>query len=269
MNYKQTDILESDDEIIKMPDKFKGSVRKGNQYINSNPRKWTDEEVEWCLNLSEQGYTYKDIAESVGRTVTSVSIKMKRLSKKNGDYNSPHIKDKYKTNDDYIKKINPKSLLDVYAGDCFYSDYDFKYVTNDIDKNKPTDYNLDALKFLCKMYYEDKKFDIVDLDPFGSAYDCFDLSIKMANKGIIITLGEMGHKRFKRLDYVKRYYGIESIDMFTSDVLIEHIQKIGIKNKKQLDVVFKKDWNMISRVYFEINPMKITEQWEKEGDAEI
>ena len=59
------------------------------------------------------------------------------------------------------------------------------------------------------------KFDLIDLDPFGSAYDCFDLAIKMAKKGLCITLGELGHKRWKRLDFVSSHYGIDNIDNLT------------------------------------------------------
>ena len=58
------------------------------------------------------------------------------------------------------------------------------------------------------MNWHNYRFDLIDIDPFGSAYDCFDLSIKIAEKGLIITYGEMGHIRWKRLDYVNRIYNI-------------------------------------------------------------
>ena len=123
-------------------------------------------------------------------------------------------------------------------------------------------YHLDALKLLCKLYCEGKTFDLIDLDPFGSAYDCFDLAIKMAKKGLVITLGELGHKRWKRLDYVERYYGITNLEDFTIDNLINHIQQLGMKNKKRLVVYEKKEWKNIGRVYFKIEPYKITKQWD-------
>ena len=107
-----------------------------------------------------------------------------------------------------------------------------------------------------------KKYDLIDLDPFGSAYDCSDLAIKMARKGLYVTLGEMGHKRWKRLDYVKTRYGINNLDDFTSDNLIKKIQEIGIQNKKKLNVFACKDWQNISRVWFVIEPYKETSQWE-------
>jgi hypothetical protein len=71
----------------------------------------------------------------------------------------------------------------------------------------------------------------------------------------------MGHTRFNRLDYVKRYYGIYCIEDFTSGRIVDKIIKIGERNKKKL-IPFKiMDWKGISRVYFKIEKLLITEQW--------
>jgi hypothetical protein len=107
------------------------------------------------------------------------------------------------------------------------------------------------------LYYQNEKFDLVDLDPFGSAYDCFDLAIKTAKKGLIITYGEIGHKRWKRLDFVERYYNIKNLEDFTINNLIKHTQSLGIKNKKILTPVFIKEWQNIARVYYKIDKYKV------------
>ena len=145
------------------------------------------------------------------------------------------------------------------GGNLAYDGYNV--VTNDINKDYDCNYNLDALKCLTKLYSENKKFDLIDLDPFGSAYDCFDLAIKMAKKGLCVTLGEMGHKRWKRLDYVRDRYNITNLNDFTSHNLIKKIQEIGRCNKKNLIVFDYKDWQHISRVWFIIEPYKETSQW--------
>ena len=103
--------------------------------------------------------------------------------------------------------------------------------------------------------YENSKFDLIDLDPFGSAFDCFDLSIEMARKGLIITLGEIGHKRWKRLDFVRRHYDITSLDDFTSENIVKEIIKIGERNKKKLTPIFLNNYRNISRVYFKIEKL--------------
>ena len=249
--------------IPKMPEEYKGEIKKSGGYTKTAPREWTAAEIDWVKKLLEKGFTNKEIAESIDRTEVSTSIKIKRLGKKERTYNTEHIAEKYQTNYEFIKALKPQTCIDVYAGERSVYNELCECISN--DKNEEydaVDYNLDALEFCCLMYAKHKKADIVDLDPFGSAYDCFDLAIKMAKKGIVITFGELGHKRWKRLDYVSRYYGIESLEEFTLDALIAHVKAIGRRNKKELKVFAKKEWRNIGRVWFEIEPLKITEQWE-------
>lgn len=254
--------------VPKMPEEYKGKINKNGGYTTSSPRVWTSLEIAWVKSLIEDGYSNKEIAESVGRTVTSVAIKVKRLGKKDGNYNADHVKEKYEINRKFSDEISPKSVLDCYCGEKkFWADYSDFYVANDINSEIKAHRHEDAHKLLCHAYYTDQKFDLIDLDPFGSAYDCFDLAIKMAQKGIIITFGEMGHKRWKRLDYVGRYYGIESLADFTLDNLIAHVQMIGRRNKKNLIVCYQREWRNIARVWFKIEPLKITEQWEGKVNA--
>lgn len=252
--------------VPEIPNELVGQFNKGNEYVNSTPRKWTKGEIEWCLKLKEQGYTTKEIAISTGRTEVSVSIKLKRLSKKDDTYNKKHLDEKYKTNDEYIEILKPNSILDVYCGaKKYYNKYLplIEVTTNDSNKEIESDYTLEALELLCLMYCQKKKFDLIDLDPFGSSAHCLELAIQMAKKGLVVTIGEMGHKRFKRLDFVRRFYGINTLEDFTSDNIIEEIKSIGRKYKKELVVYKKCDWNGISRVWFTIEQIKITEQWEE------
>lgn len=251
--------------IEKMPIEFFSEATKKTEYTTTQPRKWNENEIAWMKKKKEEGYSNTELAESMERSEVSISIKMKRLSKSDGNYNSKHILDKYQTNREFIENISPKTILDVFCGEYgFYKkEYEnIKTTTNDKDKNIEAEYHMDALKFLCLMYHEGRTFDMVDLDPFGSAHDCFDLAIKMAKKGLVITLGEMGHKRFKRLDFVSRMYDINSLEDFTTESIVNEIIKIGRKNKKELTPIFVKEWHGISRVYFKIDTFKITEQWE-------
>jgi hypothetical protein len=84
----------------------------------------------------------------------------------------------------------------------------------------------------------------------------------MATKGIIITFGELGHKRWKRLDYVSRYYGITTLEDFTLKTLVDHCEMIARRNKKTLVPVISRTWDRIGRVWFEVKPITITEQWQ-------
>lgn len=246
-----------------------GELFKGkSQYSETYSRKWSKEEEEWILKKREEGYTMEDISIALNRTLTSVSLKFKRLKKRNtiNNYNEKHIVKKYESNSKFLELLKDKELklLDVYCGvNSFWrNNYkDINTTTNDKDINVEADYHMDALRFCCLMYSRNETYDIIDLDPFGSAYDCFDICIKMAKKGIIISFGEMGHKRWKRTDFVSKRYGIEHMDDFNIDNIIQEVVRIGVLNKKDLQPIIIDEFQNITRVYFKISDYKEEPKW--------
>lgn len=242
------------DNFYQMPVEYKGKEKTKTHLTKNTPREWTQKEIQWVEMLLLKGLTTKQIAESIDRDALQVSIKIKRLAKKNGvTYNENHRDDKYFYNDLFLSEIKPKSVLDLYAGAySYYEDKIEELYTNDINKTFNTYYSENAEKLVHKLYYENNVYDLIDIDPFGSAHECFDCCVKMAKKALIITFGEMGHIRFKRLDYVNRIYGINRIEDFTINNLIDYVVKIGYKNKKTLMPIYIRKYRNISRVYFKI-----------------
>lgn len=232
-------------------------------------KKWTSSEVEQLTIFKKNKLSIQEIAKNLNRTEISVSLKWKRMNKENKTYNKNHLLKKYETNLEFLELIEPKSVLDLYAGEHSYyerlkeelkdlNENTIKQITtNDINKNfDKNDYNMDALRLLCKLYYENKKYDLIDIDPFGSAYDCLDLSIKMAKKALIVTYGEYGHKRWKRYDYLQVHYNISSEEDFNNKKFIEVTKNKGIQNKKELTPIYIKQWDNILRVYYKITDIK-------------
>lgn len=233
-----------------------------NWIIKTVPKKWTPEDIELLNHLKNKGYNNIEIWKVIDRSEISVQIKYKRLHKKDDSYNKKHIVDKYKQNDEFINLINPKSLLDAYAWNKYYSKFNIpKYITNDKDIEKDTDYHLEVFEFISKFY--NKKFDIVDLDPFGSAFDCYDLAIQIAQKWLIITIWELWHRRWKRLDFVKHRYWIDHLDDNWVEKITNYIINRWLIYKKKLIPIIIKDWNNIWRIYFTVEQFKETSQWEK------
>ena len=267
---EELDLFPIERKELVMPSSFIGKETKKTEFTLSAPRKWTDEEIEFVRDAHCKGYSIGDIAMATGRTEVSISVKLKRLGKSGNKYNTDHISDKYSANERFARMIQPTSILDLYCGENRYWSQRFEnVVTNDKNTEIGAMYHLDSLVCACQQYAGGHRFDLIDIDPFGSAYDCFDLCVKMATKGIIITFGELGHKRFKRLDFVRRYYGIDRLEEFTIDNLIKEVVRIGERNKKILTPVITKEWRMIGRVYFTISPMRITEQWNKRNESNI
>jgi hypothetical protein len=188
-----------------------------------------------------------------------------RMSKNNDSYNTNNRDEKYQANQRFYDLIKPRTVLDVYAGNSWWSQTSAVTTTNDTDEKFATDYSMDSLDLLCKMKLANKKFDVVDLDPYGSAYSCFDLAIKLAKKGVVVSFGEWGHKRWKRFDFVKPRYGIDSInDYGVGEKFIAEFQRIAACNKKLANPIITLQYSNFVRVYFELNDIKITEQWEKD-----
>jgi|LUMV01.1.fsa_nt_gb hypothetical protein len=241
-------------EKYKLPEKYKGNKKKNGGYTHNTPRSWTKEEIGWAEMLKKKGLNIKSIAKCLDRDVVSVSVKMKRLQKKDGiSYNDKHRGEKYETNKKFLELIKPKSVLDLYAGATSYYFKKTKRLTsNDIMVECDTSYNMDSFKLICKLYSEGEKYDLIDLDPFGSAFDCFDIALKMAKKGIIITFGEYGHKRWGRLDFLGQRYDMKTTQDIAADKFVKKIKQIAKRNKKKVLPVYIKEWRNIVRIYFKI-----------------
>lgn len=242
-------------------------MKVAKRHIDNKSKQWTEQDITDLYDLKSRGYSLQTIGYILDRSPDSIETKLKRLNKDKKKYNAKHVEDKYKTNFEFINLIKPNSILDLFAGEnSYYKQINYSYlidrkpltITNDINKEFINNtYTNDALKTLCLLYSKNMSFDLIDLDPFGSSYECFDLAIKMSNRGLIITYGELGHLRFKRLDFVNRFYDIHTLSDFTLDKLIEHTKMLGLRNKKELRVVEKKEWFNIARVYYHVRDTKL------------
>lgn len=234
-----------------LDDKFKGKYTKQTSLTINQPRKWTQDEINHVLKLKKLGYNNDYIAQCIDRDNVSVQIKLKRLKKKNDTYNTKHRDEKYNLNNKFLDILKPKSVLDLYAGEnSFYKNKVDKLITNDKNENFNCDYNMKADLLLAKLYSEKNKFDIIDIDPFGSGYECFELAFRMIKKGLIITLGEFGHIRWKRLDFVNKKYNINNFKDFTIENINNKIIEKAKQNDCNLKVLFSGNFTNIKRTYF-------------------
>ena len=225
------------------------------RYTHTKPRKWTDEDVRQLMTAREAGATDAEIAQSLGRSEISVQIKRKRLSKKTDRYNDPHRSAKYAANSLFLNRVQPRSILDVYAGPTsYYEGRGYKLETNDLKYQGHT-YQADASRLCAQLYGSGKMYDVVDLDPFGSAHGCLENAVRIARHGLIISFGEIGHRRWKRLDYVSRTYRIEDMDDFTHQALEEYVMEVAGRFKKEATVFTRITPRNFARSYFLLSPM--------------
>lgn len=103
-------------EAMRMPEEYKGKTKENCGYTVTNPRDWTEQEIEWMKSMKQKGFSNDDIAESMGRSKTSIAIKLKRLGKSSDTYNKGHIAEKYEMNGRFLEELKPNSILDLYCG---------------------------------------------------------------------------------------------------------------------------------------------------------
>ena len=241
-------------------------VREMQKRSSIHVRKWTPDEITWVRERLDEGYSVQAVAKAVDRTPTAISIKMKRAKKTNNNYNEKHRAKKYAMNQRIIDSIRPQTALDVFGGvKSWYEGKVPDVQSNDKDSRfaDAHDFQMDAFQLMTKLYSEKptRSWDLIDLDPYGSAFECFDLAIRMADRCLVITFGELGHKRWQRLDFVRSAYGIESVDDLTTESFIFKVQHMGLLHKKKLVPFEVEEYHNISRVAFRIEPFTQTEQW--------
>ena len=94
----------------------KGVELSPNPYVKTTPRRWTESEIEYMLQLKEEGKSLKEICNILDRSIASVQVKLKRLKKKDGSYNQKHSSEKNEINLKYVEYLKPKTILDLYSG---------------------------------------------------------------------------------------------------------------------------------------------------------
>lgn len=221
--------------------------------------KYSKEELSYILNLNNLGISYKVIAKSIMRTENAVKAQCLKLRKENGTYNKKHLDEKYKLNNKFLCHLfltnrHPKSILDAYSGyKPYWTNYEqslgIKVITNDINKNFPSNYHMNASELIKKLREEGKRFDIVDLDPFSSPVECFQDAIHICEKGLIMTFGDkrgvMSNKNLAK----ERY----NCKIYDETLIIRHFQRMAKKHNITLKLFKLIKWKMTWRVYFTVH----------------
>lgn len=66
-----------------------------------------------------------------------------------------------------------------------------------------------------------------------------------------MTMGELGHRRFKRVDFISKYYkNINKAEDISLNNMIDYIIQYSKELGYDLEVIIKKDWRTTGRVWF-------------------
>ncbi len=241
-----------------------GEKVSSNNYAPS--RTWSKEDIDSLIEYKSMGYNDRQIARKLNRTQEAIRGMWRKNKRKVVGSNIPGIEDKPKYNSMFLNDIKPKSIFDGFAGETsFYEEYSLiknvTLISNDNDPAYATShtYNEDAELLMAKLFGHKQKYDLVDIDTFGSPFDYIRLGIKLAKKGIIITFGEFYTKQFgENNDHIDRCYNIKSIEDLTIESLIEEVKRMGRQCLKTLNekYIIHNKHKTNYRVYFEIETYK-------------
>jgi hypothetical protein len=216
-------------------------------------------DIDVIVVLKANGYNTDQIATAASRTSESINNKSKSFSTKTIGSNTAGIKGKYETNDIFLSQIKPKSILDLHAGKhSYYDPYssinNTKLITND-KKYKGHTYKGDAGKVASLLYGQGESFDIVDIDPFGSAYSCFMSGIQMADKALIITFGDIKNAiQYRNIQTYGPRYSVLEIEELTISKILNEVNRIASICKKVLTIKHHLTTGKMHRIYFEVKP---------------
>ena len=173
-----------------------------------------------------------------------------------GTFSKKEGQKKFKLDKDFFQYLKAKSVIDAFAGTCKTYPKEVT-LSNDINKAVKATYHMDANKFLNSLT---QTADLVDLDPFGCCNNCWEQGIRLANRGIIITYGEVKVWRYHCKDY--EYWGKilgENLKDYATSIhslkyaLIKRTIELGEEQGKKLRPwhVWMPMWTWL-RVYYEI-----------------
>lgn len=229
-------------------------IKNPEEALKKRRRLWTKEEDEFLLDMKKYGIRVVVISKALLRTVASTNNRYRYLSLINNTYNEGHREDKYKSNEEFCKVLgNVDSILDAYSGVSSYWKRHLEssgafVITNDINENINAAFHVPAKTLVKRFKKLGARFDIVDLDPFGSAYECFDDAIEICKKGLIMTFGDkIGVRSNKNLP-LERY----NCSKYDEEKIIRYFVSRAEKKGVNLTKVIHKHWKHTWRVYFKI-----------------
>jgi DNA-binding CsgD family transcriptional regulator len=190
--------------------------------------KWSEETEKQLVELREKNLTMKQIADILGTTVGSVKHKCVRLNQKNNADSHHHPVEKQQQIKGVLDgMVGDITVLETHAGygnlTNLYSSYAKKVVSYEIDKCKCEHinqqgysnvecHNKDSLKELYLLIYNNVKFNIIDVDPYGFPSRYFPNIFELIDDGyMFVTIPKYGCAQINNITklHIKSFYGFE------------------------------------------------------------
>lgn len=228
---------------------------------------WTKEEEELILKLrDEEKMRFKAIAERLPHvSVDAIKIKYRRLKYDMNKDQYHHPEEKTEQVDKILKGCSKLKILETHAGwgnlTSVYSKYskslisleieqDRVDVINDLKLKNTTVIKCDSEKEIHRFVYEGKRFDVIDLDPYGFASRYFPHVFKLIDNGyLFLTFPKLGINRVTPLmvEHYRLFWDLDTkLPEKYLDTVVEKVKDYGLCHHKVVEMV---DYIEIGRMY--------------------
>lgn len=230
--------------------------------------KWSAEEEKKLMELKEQGRSTKQIAEFLGVTESSVKHKYTRLKQKENADSHHHPVEKEAQIKNILRNMDRDVfVLETHAGygnlTDVYSIYAKEVLALETNKEKCTYIDqkghenvtcvkTDSLKELHLFIYQNIKFNVIDVDPYGFPSRYFPDVFELIDDGFLfVTFPKYGCAQINNITklHVKTFYGFDggSNDAFL-ECCINTLQNQALRTYRRLEVVNVLDLKKVYRV---------------------
>lgn len=226
---------------------------------------WTPELEKEALRLKNaEGLTYEQTAKALGTTMSSIKHKIRRLQQKQNLDKYKHTTEKSDQILKFIPKKNKLSILETHGGfGGMTQEYSKLGTVTSLEiKQERVEHlqnleleNHEAIKcdsehYIFKMIFEKRKFDVIDVDPYGYPSRYFPHIFKLIDDGLmVITLPMIGVAQMNKLTiaHLQSFWGVDYKDKagYINNFLIR-LKDYAFMNKHEFEVL---DISKFDRVY--------------------
>jgi tRNA G26 N,N-dimethylase Trm1 len=226
-------------------------------------KKWDKSEVEKAKKMRSENKTYAEIALALGRTLTGVKHKIRRLQQSKNLDRYKHTAEK---TGQIVKYLKPGSnVLETHCGfggltrfyadnDCFVDAYDIKQkrvdAVNSIGYERVHATRANSEEEILALLYSKIHYDVIDIDPYGFPSRYFPLVFGLINDGVMfLTFPIMGVAQINKIT-IRHYLAFWGITLSDKEnyvrKIFERLEEYAFMQKREIKLL---DCIKIDRVY--------------------
>jgi DNA-binding Lrp family transcriptional regulator len=224
---------------------------------------WNKKLEATVLEMRESGRTYEEIAAEIGTSATSVKHKVRRLKQSANEDRYKHTAEKIQQAEKYLSTAG-NNILETNSGfggmtefynqigvvECYDIKKDRVEFIDSLAMQSVTAIHGDSEKELYKLVANKRKYDVIDLDPYGMPSRYFPHVFSLIDKGVLfVTLPMIGVAQMNKITirHLDAFWGVSLNDKDKYiDLVVKRMKDYAFMHKREIRVL---DVQKIDRIY--------------------